>query len=137
MNVREELSKYNYYLAKISKIEMDINILRNEINLKSPVIDGLPRASGSVNSNEEKIIRNIETINYKESLIQENKDKLKLIDNLIKTLKENQQKIIKARFIENLDIKTIADNECKEYRTVQANIDTAINIMQENLDRIC
>ena len=138
MTIREELSKYNVYKAKISKIEMDINILRNEnMNLKSPVIDGLPRASGFNGSTmEEKIVKNLEKIEYKEGQIREVKDKLNLLDNLIKTLKENQQKIIKARYIENLDITTIADIECKEYRTIQTIIDISINIMQENFNKI-
>lgn len=136
MIIREELSKYNYYLAKISKIEMDINILRNENNLKSPVIDGLPRATGFTNTMEEKVIANLEQISYKESVIQGIRDKIDLLDKLIRTLKENQQRIIKARYIENQDINKIAEIECREYRTIQANIDTAINEMQKNYEKI-
>ena len=138
MIIREELSKYNYYLAKISKIELDINVLRNEnINLKSPVIDGLPRASGFNGSiMEEKIVKNLEKIEYKEGQVREVKDKLNLLDKLIKTLKENQQKIIKARFIDNLDVTTIANIELKEYRTIQKTIDISINIMQDNFNKL-
>lgn len=138
MIIKEELQKYNLYFAKISKVEMEIHALENDmINLKSPMIDGLPRATGfSQSTLEGKIVKNLERIADKKFKIQEIKDKIDLINKLIKTLKDYQQQIIRARFIDNIDMNIIADREHKEYRTIQANIDSAINEMQKNYDKI-
>lgn len=138
MIIKDEIQKYNLYYAKISKLEMEIHALENEtLNLKSPTIDGLPRASGfSTSTLEERVVNNLEKITEKKFRIQEIKDILDLLTKLIKTLREYQQQIIKARFIENIDINIIAEREHKEYRTIQANIDSAINEMQKNYDKI-
>lgn len=138
MIIKEELQKYNLYFAKISKVEMEIHALENDmINLKSPTIDGLPRATGfSQSTLEGKIVKNLERIADKKFKIQEIKDKIDLINKLIKTLKDYQQQVIRARYIDNIDINYIAEKEHKEYRTIQANIDSAINEMQKNYDKI-
>jgi DNA polymerase elongation subunit (family B) len=138
MDIKEELQKYNLYYAKISKIEMEIHTLESEtLNLKSPTLDGLPRAIGFSNSTmEEKIVKKLGKISEKKFKIQVLKDKIDLLNKLIKTLKEYQQRIIKARFIDNIDMNIIAEKEKKEYRTIQANIDSAINEMQKNYDKI-
>lgn len=138
MTIREEIKRYNFYLAKIERLNLEIHEIEDQIvSLKSPTIDGLPRASGySGSSIEEKIINNDERIQRKKSEIQKLKDIINLLDKLINTLKESNRKIIKDRFIDNLDIQTIADKGGKEYRTIQATIDNSLNEMQENYDKM-
>lgn len=136
MNIREEIKKYNYYLAKIERLTMEIHELENQIiNLKSPTIDGMPRAKGFSESKiEEKLIQNDEKITQKKQEIQRIRDILNILDALINTLKKDQRVIIKTRYVENADIQEIADGKYKEYRTIQKTIDVAINNMQESYD---
>lgn len=136
MEIRAEIKKYNFYLAKINRIRLEIHNLEAEnYNLKSPTIDGLPRASGFTNTGEAKIVNNLEKIEKKQQEIIQIQDILNLLGSLINTLKESNRKIIKLRYIDNWDIQKIADQECKEYKTIQKMIDSSINIMQTNLDK--
>lgn len=137
MNIREEIKKYNFYIARIKKLELQIHEIENEnYNLKSPTLDGLPRASGFGKSSlEERVIDNEDRITLIRQEIRKIYDIIHLLDSLINTLKESNRKIMKARFIDNQDIQKIADSECKEYKTIQATIDSSINIMQENFDK--
>lgn len=138
MEVRLEIKKYNFYLAKINKIRREIHVIENEnYNLKSPTIDGLPRASGfSKSMIEEKIINNMDKIEKKTQEIREYQDILNILGGLINTLKESNRKIIKQRYINNQDIKDIAREEYKDYKTIQRIIDNSINTMQINLDKM-
>lgn len=137
MIIRDEIKKYNYYLAKINKITMEIHDLEIQTcNLKSPVIDGMPRTNSfSKSVIEEKIINNLEKITHKQQEIQKIRDILNILGALLNTLKETNRKIMKARYFENKDIQAIANIESKEYKTIQAIIDNSINIMQENYDK--
>lgn len=137
MIIRDEIKKYNIYIARINRLTMEIHNLEDQnYSLKSPIIDGMPKPKNFSNSKiEEKVINNIEKINKKRQEIQRVKDIINLLDSLINTLKELNRQVIKARYIENSDIQSIADKKKKDYKTIQGIIDNSINIMQENYEK--
>lgn len=137
MIIREEIKNYNVYLARINRLTLEIHDLEvQNYNLKSPVIDGMPRATNfSKSIIEEKTVNNLEKITLKRQEIQRLRDILNLLGALINTLKELNRKVIRSRYIENQDIQRIADENFKDYKTIQGIIDNSINIMQENYEK--
>ena len=90
MNIQEVLENYNTYKFKISMVEAEIQDLNDEIvDIKSANLDGMPKAKGYVQSSiENQIIEKQEKIEQRERFIKRLKQKLKIVEDLVKTLKK-------------------------------------------------
>ena len=89
MNIQEVLENYNTYKFRISVAEAKIQEIEDEIvDIKSAKMDGMPRAKGYVESNvEAAIIEKHNKIEEKEREIKKIKLELKVVEDLVRTLK--------------------------------------------------
>lgn len=132
MKVQEVLENYNSLKASITIVEGEIQELENEIvDIKSANLDGMPKAKGFVDSNiETYIAEKQEKIENKQRYIEETKIKLKIVEDLVKTLKKYNQDVIKARFYDMESIEEIAVKKSKTYGAITKTIEKSIAKMQ-------
>lgn len=137
MKVQEVLENYNSLKASISITEGEIQELENDIlDCKSSNLDGMPKAKGFVDSNiENYIAEKQEKIDKKQRYIEKTKIKLKIVEDLVKTLKKYNQDIIEARFYNMQSIEEIATDKNRGYGAVQKTIDRSIRIMQKEYNK--
>ena len=100
MKVQEVLENYNSLKASITITEGEIQELENEIlDCKSSNLDGMPKPKGFVTSNiEAYVAEKQEKIEQKQRYIDRTKTKIKIVEDLVKTLKKYNQDIIDMRY---------------------------------------
>ena len=137
MKVQEVLENYNSLKASISIIEGEIQELENDIlDCKSSNLDGMPKPKGFVSSNiETYVAEKQEKIEQKQRYIDRTKTKLKIVEDLVKTLKKYNQDIIDMRYYQMLSIEEIAVKKDRGYGAIQKTIDRSIRIMQKEYNK--
>ena len=137
MKVQEVLENYNSLKASISIIEGEIQELENDIlDCKSSNLDGMPKPKGFVSSNiENYVAEKQEKIEQKQRYIDRTKTKLKIVEDLVKTLKKYNQDIIDMRYYQMLSIEEIAVKKDRGYGAIQKTIDRSIRFMQKEYNK--
>lgn len=137
MNIQEVLENYNTYKFRISATEAEIQELNDEIiDIKSANIDGLPKPKGYVQSNiESQIIEKQDKIEQRERYIKKLKLKLKIVEDLVKTLKKYNQDIINMRYYQKMSIEEIAVLKSKTYGAITTTIKISIEKMQREYNK--
>lgn len=137
VDVQEVLENYNKYKASISIIEAEIQELENEIiDIKSTSFDGISITKGYVESNIEKqVIERQTKISDKKRYVENIKLKIKIVEDLVKTLKKYNQDIIELKFYNMISIEEIATRKDRGYGAIQKTIDRSIKIMQKEYDK--
>lgn len=137
MKVQEVLENYNSLKASITITEGEIQELETEVlDCKSANLDDMPKPKGFVGSNiETYIAEKQEKIEKKKRYIEKTKIKLKIVEDLVKTLKKYNQDIIEARFYNMQSIEEIATNKERGYGAIQKTIDRSIRIMQKEYNK--
>lgn len=137
MNVQEVLENYNTYKARISITEAEIQELENEIvDIKSAKLDGMPKAKGYVESSiENQVIEKQDKISDKKRYIKSLELKIKVVENLVKTLKKYNQDIIELRFYSMNSIEEIAVKMNKTYGGITKTIKNSIAKMQREYNK--
>lgn len=137
MKVQEVLESYNSLKASISIVEGEIQELENEIlDCKSANLDGMPKPKGFVVSNiETYIVEKQEKIDKKQRYIERIKTKLKIVEDLVKTLKRYNQDIIEMKYYQMMSIEEIATKKDRGYGAIQKTIDRSIKIMQKEYNK--
>lgn len=137
MRVQEVLENYNSLKASITITEGEIQELENEIlDCKSSNLDGMPKPKGFVTSNIETFIaEKQEKIEQKQRYIDRTKTKIKIVEDLVKTLKKYNQDIIDMRYYQMLSIEEIAVKKDRGYGAIQKTIDRSIRFMQKEYNK--
>lgn len=137
MNVQEVLENYNTYKARISITEVEIQELENEvIDIKSANLDGMPKSKGYVESSiENQVIEREDKISDKKRYIKNLELKIKVVEDLVKTLKKYNQDVIKSRFYDMESIEEIAVKKNKTYGAITKTIEKSIFKMQREYNK--
>lgn len=137
MKVQEVLENYNSLKASITIVEGEIRELENEIlDCKSSNLDGMPKAKGFTSSNIENFIaEKQEKIEKKRWYIKRTEMKLKIVEDLVKTLKKYNQDIIEMKYYQMMSIEEIATKKDRGYGAIQKTIDRSIKIMQREYNK--
>lgn len=137
MNVQEVLENYNTYKARISIMEAEIQELENEIiDIKSSSLDGMPKAKGYVQSNiENQVIEREDKISEKKRTIRSLQSKLKIVEDLVKTLKKYNQDIIEMKYYQMISIEEIATRKDRGYGAIQKTIERSMAKMQREYNK--
>lgn len=137
INVQEVLENYNTYKFRISATEAEIEELNDEIiDIKSANMDGLPKPKGHVQSGiETQVIEKQTKIEQREKFIKKLKIKLRIVEDLVKTLKKYNQDVIKARFYDKESIEEIAVKKNKTYGAITTTIKNSIAKMQREYNK--
>lgn len=137
MKVQEVLENYNSLKASITITEGEIQELENEIlDCKSSNLDGMPKPKGFVTSNiEAYVAEKQEKIEQKQRYIDRTKTKIKIVEDLVKTLKKYNQDIIDMRYYQMLSIEEIAVKKDRGYGAIQKTIDKSIRFMQKEYNK--
>ena len=137
MNVQEVLEKYNTYKARISITEAEIQELENEIvDIKNANLDGMPKAKGYIESAiENQVIEKQDKIEDKRKYIKSLQSKIKIVEDLVKTLKKYNQDVIKSRFYDMESIEEIAVKKNKTYGAITTTIKNSIAKMQREYNK--
>lgn len=137
MKVQEVLENYNSLKASITITEGEIQELENEIlDCKSSNLDGMPKLKGFVTSNiEAYVAEKQEKIEQKQRYIDRTKTKIKIVEDLVKTLKKYNQDIIDMRYYQMLSIEEIAVKKDRGYGAIQKTIDRSIRFMQKEYNK--
>lgn len=137
MKVQEVLENYNSLKASITIVEGEIQELENEIlDCKSSNLDGMPKAKGFTSSNIENFIaEKQEKIEKKRWYIKRTEIKLKIVEDLVKTLKKYNQDIIEMKYYQMMSIEEIATKKDRGYGAIQKTIDRSIKIMQREYNK--
>lgn len=137
MKVQEVLENYNSLKASITITEGEIQKLENEIlDCKSSNLDGMPKPKGFVTSNiEAYVAEKQEKIEQKQRYIDRTKTKIKIVEDLVKTLKKYNQDIIDMRYYQMLSIEEIAVKKDRGYGAIQKTIDRSIRFMQKEYNK--
>lgn len=137
MKVQEVLENYNSLKASITITEGEIQELKNEIlDCKSSNLDGMPKPKGFVTSNiEAYVAEKQEKIEQKQRYIDRTKTKIKIVEDLVKTLKKYNQDIIDMRYYQMLSIEEIAVKKDRGYGAIQKTIDRSIRFMQKEYNK--
>lgn len=137
MKVQEVLENYNSLKASITIVEGEIQELENEIlDCKSSNLDGMPKAKSFTSSNIENFIaEKQEKIEKKRWYIKRTEMKLKIVEDLVKTLKKYNQDIIEMKYYQMMSIEEIATKKDRGYGAIQKTIDRSIKIMQREYNK--
>ncbi len=137
MKVQEVLENYNSLKASITIVKGEIQELENEVlDAKSANLDGMPKAKGFTGSNIENYIsEKEEKIEKKKRYIERTENKLKIVEDLVKTLKKYNQDIIDMRYCQMMSIEEIATKKDRGYGAIQKTIDRSIRIMQKEYNK--
>jgi DNA-directed RNA polymerase specialized sigma24 family protein len=137
MKIQEVLENYNSLKASITITEGEIQELKNEVlDCRSANLDGMPKAQGYTKSQlEEAIINAQEKIEEKQRYKDELQNKIKIVEDLVKTLKKYNQDIIDMRYYQMMSIEEIAVKKDRGYGAIQKTIDRSIRIMQKEYNK--
>lgn len=137
INVQEVLENYNTYKARISITEAEIEELENEIvDIRSASLDGMPKSKGFVESNiENQVIERQSKIGDKQRYIKNLRLKIKVIEDLVKTLKKYNQDIIEMRYYQMISIEEIAVKKERTRGAISKMIDKSIGKMQREYNK--
>lgn len=137
MKVQEVLENYNSLKASITIVKGEIQELENEVlDAKSANLDGMPKAKGFTGSNIENYIsEKEEKIEKKKRYIERTENKLKIVEDLVKTLKKYNQDIIDMRYCQMMSIEEIATKKDRGYGAIQKTIDRSLRIMQKEYNK--
>lgn len=137
MKIQETLENYNSLKASITITEGEIQELKNEIlDCKSAKLDGIPKPKGYTTSNiEAYIVEKQEKIDGKQRYIERTKTKIKIAEDLVKTLKKYNQDIIEARYYQRMNIEEIAVRKGRTYGAIKKAIDKSIKYMQKEYNK--
>lgn len=137
MKVQEVLENYNSLKASITIVESEIQELENDVlDCKSSNLDGMPKAKGFTSSSiENYIAEKQDKIDKKKRYIEKTKIKIKIIEDLVKTLKKYNQDIIDMRYYQMMSIEEIATKKDRGYGAIQKTIDRSIKIMQKEYNK--
>ena len=137
MKVQEVLENYNSLKVGITIAEGEIQKLENEIiDAKGSKIDGMPKAKGFTSSNIETfVVEKEDKINKKKRFIETTKTKIKIVEDLVKTLKKYNQDIIDMRYYQKMSIEEIATKKDRGYGAIQKTIDRSIRFMQKEYSK--
>ena len=137
MKIQEILENYNALKASITIAEGEIQELKNEVlDVKSAKIDGMPKAKGFTGSNiEAYIAEKEEKIEKKQRYIDTTKNKIKIVEDLVKTLKRYNQDVIEMKYYNMMSIEEIAVKKDRGYGAIQKTIDRSIKIMQKEYNK--
>ncbi len=137
MNIQEVLENYNTYKFRISAAEAEIQELNDDIiDIKSANMDGMPKAKGYAQSSiEVQVIEKQDKIEQRERFVKKLKIKLKIVEDLVKTLKKYNQDVIKARFYDMESIEEIAGKKNKTYGAITTTIKNSIAKMQREYNK--
>ena len=96
----------------------------------------MPKPKGFVSSNiETYVAEKQEKIEQKQRYIDRTKTKLKIVEDLVKTLKKYNQDIIDMRYYQMLSIEEIAVKKDRGYGAIQKTIDRSIRFMQKEYNK--
>ncbi len=133
--VKEMLDNYMGYKAGIKIKENKIKeIEQEEISVSSPnlEVNGDIKPKGYVKSNdEEKIVKNIDTVNKLKKEIEELQAKIDIVDSLVATLKHTEKNLIKMYYYEKKDPKIIANILGRETNSIHNSISNIIDKMEK------
>ena len=137
MKVQEVLENYNSLKASITIVESEIQELENDVlDCKSSNLDGMPKPKGFTSSSiENYIAEKQDKIDKKKRYIEKTKIKIKIIEDLVKTLKKYNQDIIDMRYYQMMSIEEIATKKDRGYGAIQKTIDRSIKIMQNEYNK--
>lgn len=137
MKVQEVLENYNVYKVRISITEAEIEEIKNDIiDIKSANLDGMPKPKGFVESSiENQIADRQEKIKKKQRYINDLQFKIKIVEDLVKTLKKYNQDIIELRYYSKITIEEIATRQNKTYGAITKTIEKSIAKMQREYNR--
>lgn len=137
MKVQEVLENYNSLKASITIVEGEMQELENEVlDAKSANLDGMSKSKGFVGSNiENYIAEKQEKIDKKNRYIERTKTKIKIVEDLVKTLKKYNQDIIEMKYYQMMSIEEIATKKDRMYGSIQKTIDRSIKIMQREYNK--
>ena len=137
MKVQEVLENYNVYKVRISITEAEIEEIKNDIiDIKSAKLDGMPKPKGFVESSiENQIADRQEKIDKKQRYINDLQFKIKIVEDLVKTLKKYNQDIIELRYYSKITIEEIATRKNKTYGAITKTIEKSIAKMQREYNR--
>lgn len=137
MKVQEVLENYNVYKVRISITEAEIEEIKNDIiDIKSANLDGMPKPKGFVESSiENQIADRQEKIDKKQRYINDLQFKIKIVEDLVKTLKKYNQDIIELRYYSKITIEEIATRKNKTYGAITKTIEKSIAKMQREYNR--
>lgn len=137
MKIQEVLENYNSLKLSITIVKGEIQELENEIlECKSSNLDGMPKAKGFVSSNIETYIADKEEkIEKKKWYISKTENKLKIVEDLVKTLKKYNQDIIDMRYYQMMSIEEIATKKDRSYWSIQKTINKSLTEMQAEYNK--
>lgn len=137
MKIQEVLENYNSLKASITITEGEIQELKNEVlDCRSANLDGMPKAKGYVQSSiENQIIEKQEKIEQRERFIKRLKQKLKIVEDLVKTLKKYNQDVIDMRYYQKISIEEIAVKKSKTYGAITTTLKNSITKMQREYNK--
>lgn len=137
MKIQEVLENYNSLKLSITIVKGEIQELENEIlECKSSNLDGMPKAKGFVGSNIETYIADKEEkIEKKKWYISKTENKLKIVEDLVKTLKKYNQDIIDMRYYQMMSIEEIATKKDRSYWSIQKTINKSLTEMQAEYNK--
>ena len=137
MKIQEVLENYNSLKASITITEGEIQELKNEVlDCRSANLDGMPKAKGYVQSSiENQIIEKQEKIEQRERFIKKLKQKLKIVEDLVKTLKKYNQDVIDMRYYQKIRIEEIAVKKSKTYGAITTTLKNSITKMQREYNK--
>ena len=96
----------------------------------------MPKAKGFTSSNIENFVaEKQEKIEKKKWYIKRTEMKLKIVENLVKTLKKYNQDIIEMKYYQMMSIEEIATKKDRGYGAIQKTIDRSIKIMQREYNK--
>lgn len=137
--MKEELEKYNDYIADIKKIDRDIAKLKREevaIGGSNFEINGDIKPKGYMaNTIEKKIINNADKIRDLELQKAEKQAQLNYIDSLLNTLKYDERNLLKMYYIERKNMSIIQSVYKREADSIHKSITIYINKLDKKYQR--
>lgn len=128
--VESELYKYKYRVAKIQKLENEIESLEPRY-LNPQSYEDTGRGNAVSNVVETNVIKKIEIEDEKVRLLRIEKNKLENIDLYLSVLTESEKLIIQERYFKGKSWKDIAVDLCYSESAVKRKRRTAINKISE------
>lgn len=137
--MKDELEKYNDYIADIKRIERNIAKLKREevsIGGSNFEVNGDIKPKGYMsNTIEKKIINNADQIRNWELQKAEKQAQLNYIDSLLNTLKYDERNLLKMYYIEKKNMSIIQSVYKREADSIHKSIAIYINKLDKKYER--
>ena len=101
-----------------------------EANIKTDII-----IVNQISEIENQIIEKQEKIEQRERFIKKLKQKLKIVEDLVKTLKKYNQDVIDMRYYQKISIEEIAVKKSKTYGAITTTLKNSITKMQREYNK--